>query len=167
MKYTVSIGERTVEVEVQGDTVRLNGNPIGAHLVRIPRTPLRQLVLDGRASTYAMLRSEEGWDVHHRGETWPVAVVDERTRQLRELTGQEGKPKAGGVVKAPMPGLVLRLEVEVGQRVDAGTGVVVLEAMKMENEIKTTGAGVVKTIHVSPGEAVDKGAPLVEVAAET
>jgi pyruvate carboxylase subunit B len=62
---------------------------------------------------------------------------------------------------------VLRLEVEVGQRVDAGTGVVVLEAMKMENEIKTTGAGVVKTIHVSPGEAVDKGAPLVEVAAET
>jgi pyruvate carboxylase subunit B len=167
VKYTVSIGERVVEVEVQGDTVRLNGNPIVAHLMKIPRTPLQQLVLDGRASTYAMLRSDEGWDVHHRGETWPVAVVDERTRQLRELTGQEGKPKVGGVVKAPMPGLVLRLEVEVGQRVEAGAGVVVLEAMKMENEIKSAGAGIVKTIHVSPGEAVDKGAPLVVIGEET
>ncbi|MEE8573603.1 MAG: biotin/lipoyl-containing protein, partial [Gemmatimonadota bacterium] len=105
--------------------------------------------------------------VHHRSETWPVAVVDERTRQLRELTGQQGKQQTGGVVKAPMPGLVLRLEVEVGQRVEAGAGVVVLEAMKMENEIKSTGSGVVKTIHVSVGEAVDKGAPLVEVGEET
>jgi len=167
VKYTVTIGERTVEVEVQGDAVRLNGNPIGAHLVSIPRTPLRQLVLDGRARTYAMLRTDEGWDVHHRGETWPVAVVDERTRQLRELTGQQGKQKTGGVVKAPMPGLVLRLEVEVGQRVEAGAGVVVLEAMKMENEIKSAGSGIVKTIHVSAGEAVDKGAPLLEIGEET
>lgn len=166
MRYTVTIGERTVEVEVEGDVVRLNGSPVGARLVRIPRTPLRQLVLDGRARTYAMLRSDDGWDVHHRGETWPVAVVDERTRQLRELTGQEGRKKSGGVVKAPMPGLVLRLEVEVGQQVDAGAGVVVLEAMKMENEIKSTGAGMVQAIHVAPGDTVDKGAALVEIEPE-
>jgi pyruvate carboxylase subunit B len=166
VKYTVTIGDRTVEIEVHGDTVRLNGDPIEARLIRIPRTPLRQLVLDGRARTFAMLPSDEGWEVYHRGESWPVAVVDERTRQLRELTGQEGKQKLGGVVKAPMPGLVLRVEVEVGQRVDAGGGVVVLEAMKMENEIKSPGGGVVKEIHVAAGEAVDKGAPLVEIGEE-
>ena len=166
MKFTVTVCERTVEVEVQGDTVRLNGTPVSAHLVSVPRTPLRQLVLDGRARTYAMLRADDGWDVHHRGETWPVAVVDERTRQLRELTGQQGKKKVGGVVKAPMPGLVLRLEVDVGQQVDAGVGVVVLEAMKMENEIKSSGSGVVKKIYVSAGEAVDKGEPLVEIGDE-
>jgi biotin carboxyl carrier protein len=67
------------------------------------------------------------------------------------------------VVKAPMPGLVLRLEVEVGQRVEPGTGVVVLEAMKMENEIKAQGSGVVAAIHVEAGQAVDKGTPLVEI----
>ncbi len=166
MKYTVTVGDQVVEVEVRGDVVRVNGSPIEARLVSIPRTPLRQLVLDGRARTYAMLRTGDGWDVHHRGETWPVAVVDERTRQLRELTGQQGGQKAGGVVKAPMPGLVIRVEVEVGQRVETGTGVVVLEAMKMENEIKSVGAGVVKAIHVSAGEAVDKGEPLVDIAEE-
>jgi pyruvate carboxylase subunit B len=62
-----------------------------------------------------------------------------------------------------MPGLVLRVEVEAGQIVEAGTGVVVLEAMKMENEIKAPAPGVVKVVHVSEGQAVDKGVPLVEI----
>jgi biotin carboxyl carrier protein len=62
-----------------------------------------------------------------------------------------------------MPGLVVRVEVEPGQRLDAGAGVVVLEAMKMENEIATPGPGVVKAVHVKEGQAVEKGAPLVEV----
>jgi pyruvate carboxylase subunit B len=65
-----------------------------------------------------------------------------------------------------MPGLVLRLEVEVGQRVETGAGVVVLEAMKMENEIRAAGPGVVRAVHVVVGQAVEKGAPLVELVAE-
>jgi biotin carboxyl carrier protein len=64
-----------------------------------------------------------------------------------------------------MPGLVLRLEVSVGATVRAGQGLIVLEAMKMENEIKAGLAGVVKAIHVAPGQAVEKGAPLVELEA--
>jgi pyruvate carboxylase subunit B len=62
-----------------------------------------------------------------------------------------------------MPGLVLRLEVEVGQRVEPGAGVVVLEAMKMENEIKAPGGGVIAAIHVAAGQAVEKGTPLLEI----
>ena len=73
---------------------------------------------------------------------------------------------AGGKVKAPMPGLVLRVEVEEGQTVAAGAGLVVLEAMKMENEIKAPVAGRVVAVHVIGGQAVDKGMVLVEVTAE-
>ena len=163
MKYSVTVGERTVAVEVRGESVLVDGRPVSGRLSAIPQTPLRQLSLDGRARTLAMLRDAEGWMVQVSGETWAVSVEDERTRQLRALTGQTKRGSGGGVVKAPMPGLVLRLEVEVGQRVEPGTGVVVLEAMKMENEIKAQGSGVVAAIHVEAGQAVDKGTPLVEI----
>jgi pyruvate carboxylase subunit B len=89
--------------------------------------------------------------------------VDQRTHQLRALKqGRQGKD-APGTVRAPMPGLVLRVEVEVGQELAAGGGLVVLEAMKMENEIRSPGPGKVKAILVEPGQAVEKGAPLVEI----
>ncbi len=61
-----------------------------------------------------------------------------------------------------MPGLVLRVHVAPGQQVVAGAGLVVLEAMKMENELKSAASGVVRTVRVKPGEAVDKGQILVE-----
>jgi pyruvate carboxylase subunit B len=61
-----------------------------------------------------------------------------------------------------MPGLVLRVQVAAGQRVAEGGGLVVLEAMKMENELKAPATGVVKAVRVSPGEAVEKGQVLVE-----
>jgi len=64
-----------------------------------------------------------------------------------------------------MPGLVLSVEVEVGQQVVAGGGLVVLEAMKMENEIRASGAGTVKAVLVEVGQAVEKGTALVEVVA--
>jgi pyruvate carboxylase subunit B len=63
-----------------------------------------------------------------------------------------------------MPGLVVRVEVAEGQAVEAGAGLVVVEAMKMENELRATRAGMVKTVHVAVGQAVEKGAALVTLA---
>ena len=71
------------------------------------------------------------------------------------------KVAAGGPVRAPMPGLVVRVEVTVGQEVAAGTGLVVVEAMKMENELRAHSRGLVEQIHVEAGQRVEKGAPLV------
>ena len=66
-------------------------------------------------------------------------------------------------VKAPMPGLVLGVSVDVGQEVQKGDGLLILEAMKMENVIKSIGEGTVKAIHIKQGEAVDKGQLLIEM----
>ena len=63
-----------------------------------------------------------------------------------------------------MPGLVVRVEVAVGQRVEPGAGLVVVEAMKMENELRAPRAGVVREVHVAAGQAVERGAPLVTLA---
>ena len=83
------------------------------------------------------------------------------TRQIRALTGTRRPARGSGIVVAPMPGLVVRVEVAAGQRVDAGAGLVVVEAMKMENELRAPRAAVVAAVHVAPGQAVEKGAPLV------
>ena len=66
-----------------------------------------------------------------------------------------------------MPGLVVRVEVERGQAVAAGDGLVVVEAMKMENELRATHKGIVEQIHVKAGDRVEKGAPLVSLSAES
>jgi pyruvate carboxylase subunit B len=166
VKYTVTVRGRAYEVELHGGEARVDGELMQAALHGVPGSPLRSLVLPGGVVTFAMVRQDSGWRVHAAGEVWEARVVDERTRRLQEMTGTARGIGGHVGVKAPMPGLVLRLEVEVGQHVRTGQGVVVLEAMKMENELTAPIAGTVTGVHVRPGEAVGKGTVLVEVAGE-
>jgi pyruvate carboxylase subunit B len=163
MKYTVAIAGQAFTVEIAGEGVRMNGRVVRAQLQTVPHTPLRQVVVDGASRTFAMVRGREGWAVSHAGECWTAEVQDERARHIRELTAQRTGARRSGAVRAPMPGLVLRVNVEVGQSVEEGAGLVVLEAMKMENEIRAPSAGEIIEIRVEPGEAVEKGVPLVEI----
>jgi len=166
MKYFVRIAERTYEVAVDGGRVTVDGEIFEAHFAAVPSTPLYHLLLGADSWTIAVqeLAGERGgarWALGVVGERVEIDVIDERTRQIQALTGQRPTPASGGVVKAPMPGLVVRVEVQEGQRVDAGAGLVVVEAMKMENELRAPRPGVVSRIHVKPGQTVDKGVPLV------
>jgi len=164
VKYFVSIAGKVVVVELDGAQVTVDGKALGAsHLNALAGTPIRNLVVDHASHTLVMDPVGRGlWAVGSYGERHEVEVIDERTRHIRSLTG--GGQKGGGqsVLKAPMPGLVVRIGVEAGSRVEAGAPLVVLEAMKMENELRATGAGVVKGIKVKPGQAVEKGQVLVE-----
>jgi biotin carboxyl carrier protein len=95
--------------------------------------------------------------------SFEVEALDERTRAIREMTASTAGPAGPAPVKAPMPGLVLRINVKVGDEIAAGHAVAVMEAMKMENELRSVGPGRVKAILVEPGTAVEKGAVLVEL----
>ena len=163
MKYYVTVGSQTFEVDVSGETVQVDGAPVQAHLGAVPGTPLYHLLLGTESWTVAAeeLDAPGRWVLGAGGERREVAVIDERARQIQELTGRRTSGPRGGVVRAPMPGLVVRVEVAVGDPVAAGAGLVVVEAMKMENELRAPGAGVVTTVHVVAGAAVEKGAPLV------
>ena len=168
MKYFVTLRARTYEIEVGGGRVTVDGEPFEAHLAAVPGTPLYHLLLAGSSWTVAAQPLDEGrgtaplrWALGAVGERFEVEAVDDRTRQIQALTGRAKAPASGGVVKAPMPGLVVRVEVVVGQRVEVGAGLVVVEAMKMENELRATRSGVVEVIHIAAGQTVDKGASLV------
>jgi biotin carboxyl carrier protein len=91
-------------------------------------------------------------------------ALDERTRAIRDITAVSAKASGPAPVVAPMPGLIVRVSVKVGDVVQAGQGVVVMEAMKMENELRAAAAGTVKAVNADPGKPVEKGAVLVELA---
>ncbi len=179
MKYYVSIGSTTHEVELDGSRAVLDGVAVDAQLAAVPGTPLYHLLIGAASWTVAADpldgTDEAGgggggagrWALGVAGERVEVAVVDERTRQRGGRAGAVANPDPGvAQVRAPMPGLIVRVEVAEGQRVDAGAGLVVVEAMKMENELRAPRAGVVQAVHVAVGQAVEKGAPLVTVAGD-
>jgi pyruvate carboxylase subunit B len=162
VKYFVAVNGRQVEVELEGGQVTVNGRCIRPRSSRCP-APLRQLLLGDRTLVFSVESPDRGvWHLGHHGDRWEIEVVDERTRHIRSLTGEGQKRSGGGILRAPMPGLVVRVLVEPGQRVAAGAGVVVLEAMKMENQLKAPAEAVVKSVMVSPGKTVEKGEVLVE-----
>ena len=163
MKYIVTVAGREIEVEIDGDQVRVGGRSLSAALRSVPGTPLRHLLVDGRPSTLVLEENGRGhWTIGVEGERWEVEAVDERTRHIRSLTGAATRDRGVAVLKAPMPGLVVRVLAEPGQAVSRGAGVVVLEAMKMENELKASADAKVKTVRVQAGEPVEKGQVLVE-----
>ncbi|HEV2290357.1 MAG TPA: biotin/lipoyl-containing protein [Gemmatimonadales bacterium] len=168
MKYFVDVGGREFVVEVDGGRVTVDGMVIEAHLSRLEGTPLWHLLLGDASCTLVLDADGRGrWRAERFGERWEVEVVDERTRHVRSLTGGGTKAAGPPVLKAPMPGLVVRVPVGVGDTVAAGAGVVVLEAMKMENELRAQAGGRVSAVHVRPGQAVEKGQVLVEFAPTT
>ena len=163
MKYAVLLDGKTIEVEVDGDQVTVDGQTYSATLGVISGTPLRQLLIDERPLTFSVEGAGRGhWALTSAGERWELEVLDERTRHIRSLAAGGNQLRAPSVLKAPMPGLVVRVQVEAGSEVALGAPLVVLEAMKMENELKAASSGTVKAVRVSPGEAVEKGQVLVE-----
>ena len=163
MLYHVTIGGRTWAVDLNGDRVSVDGTEAGAELVALPGTPVRHLLVDGQSTTVVAHRTSDGWMLHVNG--WPVHadVIDERTRAIRAMTNSSAAAQGPRPVRAPMPGLIVRVEVAVGDRVRAGQPVIAMEAMKMENELKAESDAIVTRIAVEQGQAVEKGTVLVEL----
>lgn len=162
MKYEVSLGGRVIEVDLTGARPRVDGVEVEADLVPVAGSELYHLRVDGRSLPLQVRRGEGRgrWEVGVRGRWLAVTAEDERSRVIREMAGAQAV-ESERTITAPMPGLVVRVEVEVGQQVRAGEGVVVVEAMKMENELKAPGDGVVARIDVVAGDTVEKGAVLL------
>jgi pyruvate carboxylase subunit B len=139
------------------------GPPEHAELSDIEGSPVR-IVKIGTHVHRVVVQKRQGrgkytlWVDGYRFET---EALDERTRAIRDLSAATLGPVGPAPIVAPMPGMIVRVSVKAGDRVEAGQGVVVMEAMKMENELRATAAGTVRSVEVSPGTAVEKGALLV------
>jgi len=94
---------------------------------------------------------------------YTVSVRDKYDDMLREMGIDGGKNKKVSDIKAPMPGMVLKVMVESGQKIQKGDALIVLEAMKMENILKAPADGVVRKIHIIKGDKVEKNQVLVNM----
>ena len=164
VKFEAQLDGQTVPVEVSGAEGRYRV-VLGDEVLDVDARPTGGggwSLLLGQASTTADVSEEDGcFVVHVEGETYAIRVEEETRYIIRTRGGAAG---AGGqVLKAPMPGRVVLVEVAVGQVVNPGDGLVILEAMKMENEFKAGVAGTVKEIRVEAGQAVNPGDVLLVI----
>ncbi|HYH44337.1 MAG TPA: biotin/lipoyl-containing protein [Thermoanaerobaculia bacterium] len=144
--YEVTVGERAYQVD---------------HAA--PAPGVHSLIVHGSHHEVTTRRMADGsWAVATGGATTVVEVADPLTYLARQSAGG-GAGRRSRRVEAYMPGRVAGVLVEEGAEVRAGQGVVVLEAMKMQNEILAEHDGVVSRVFVSPGQAVEKGDPLFEM----
>ena len=165
--YTVEIGEMKLTAAADEHGIR-----IGESYDRAPiddGTRLRSFtgrLADGSDLPIYVEEGEEDHEyiVYLRGEAVRIHLVtprDERLLALRKNTRPAGS--VAQIVAAPMPGLLKGILVTEGETVEKGASLCILEAMKMENEIKSPGRLVVKRLIAVPGTAVEKGAPLIEL----
>lgn len=164
MRYVVQLNEERKSVSTESDGILYETEPaVHAELSDIAGSPVRMVKI-GTNVYRVVVQKRQGrgrytlWVDGYRFET---EALDERTRAIRDLSAASAGPTGPAPIVAPMPGLIVRVSVSVGDKVEAGQGIVVMEAMKMENELRATGAGVVKSIEVAAGTAVEKGTLLV------
>lgn len=162
MKYFATIGNNEYVVEITGETITLDGEEVNVDIEQSGVPELYSLLLDG-ASVELLIdaTSADGYTVGLRGERFQVLVEDERTRRLSAGRRGLSAPQGDLPVKAPIPGLVVKILVESGDTVEEGQPLAILEAMKMENEIRAPRIGVIKQIDAAPGNRVEQGAVLM------
>ena len=161
MKFQALVHERALDLDLDGDTLTVDGEPVAFSFQKITEREVL-LLLDGRSFTFTFEEGEGGATrLTHHGRSLYVRLKTERDLLLESLGMETGESAADRELKAPMPGLVLSVLVEPGQEVEAGDGLVVLEAMKMENELRAQHDATVAAVHVGPGAAVGKNDLLI------
>jgi biotin carboxyl carrier protein len=165
MRYTVELAGRAVEVDVEAlpdgrYRLRVDGGvPIEVEAEARPdRVHLR-----GGERTFSLAAAPrgDGLHVHARGHDAVLRVLDERLRRLRARAGGGFAVDGAQAIRSPMPGKIVAVLAKVGDTVAAGQGLVVVEAMKMENELRAAAPGVVARVHVAAGDRVESGAELI------
>jgi len=168
-KYQLRLSDRDVEVEVEENEggaflLRMNSVLFPVSVERIGESARYSLIVDNRPYDIFAEETPHGYHIVIGSHTYAVA-----TRQRRATPAARGgpavpeSPAAGGewVLTSPMIGVVQEVHVSPGDEVEAGAVVVVVEAMKMQNEVRARRAGTVKAVYVSVGQRVEQGTPLV------
>lgn len=164
MQYEVIVDGETYIVHTNREgQLHLNDTPVEVDFAPMGISGLYSLLFNNE-SVEALVEERDGiWYVMFRGDLYEVQVVDERTKLLSARADLDASDSGEITIKAPMPGLVVSIVVELGQEVEEGDTIVILESMKMENELKTPRAGRVERINVSDGDSVEQHQVMVVI----
>ncbi len=164
MKYITTLDGTEYSVEILDEHhVSINDHVLEMDFESVSGQPVYSLIIDGKSYESYVFETEDGWQVLMRGRLYHLTVEDERERRLRAAAGS-GVVEAGEFnLKAPMPGLVISISVAEGAKVEKGQVLVILESMKMQNELKSPKAGTVARVRVKQDESVEQRQTLLSV----
>jgi biotin carboxyl carrier protein len=164
MKYITTIGEKEFEVEVIDERrVMINNQIVQIDFHPISDQPVYSLLIDGKSYEAYVFPMENSWQVLLHGKQYAAQVEDERERRLRAASSESFTSGKEFHLKAPMPGLVITVAVEDGQKVQKGDLLAILESMKMQNELKSPRDGIVSRIRIVAGDSVEQRQTILSV----
>jgi len=164
MKYIATIEEQTFEFEINGeDEILADGDHVAIDFRSIAGQSVYSMLVNGRSYEALVQVEDDNLQVLLRGRLYIVTVEDERQIRLREASSSQTLQHGDFHLKSPMPGLIISIHVSEDQEVSKGDRLIVLESMKMQNELKAPREGIVRNIRVSSGENVDQDQVLLTV----
>jgi biotin carboxyl carrier protein len=164
MRYIATIGEREYLIEIIDEhTLLVNGVRYHIDFESVSEQPVYSLLLDGQSFESYVYEGDEALQVLLHGAHYQAIVEDEREKRLRSTSRSGIAEHAEFHLRAPMPGLVVAIPVSEGQLINKGDVLVVLESMKMQNELKSPRAGTVSRMRVKIGDSVELKQTLLSV----
>lgn len=164
MKYITTVDEKEYLVEIIDDKhISVNGKVVEVDFESVSGQPVYSLIVDGKSHESYVQQGDETWQVLLRGRLFPVKVEDEREKRLRAAGGAGVAESGEYLLRAPMPGLVVTVPVAEGEEVKKGQVLLILESMKMQNELKSPRDGTVGRIRVRAGESVEQKQTLLSI----
>lgn len=164
MKYLTIINNKQFEIEIQRDgSVLVDGVRHEVDFLNLGGS-LYSVIQDTRSLELAIEGDQADIEVLKEGKLYDVKVLDQRALLMAQRKGS--LTMGSGEVNSPMPGLIVEVMVNVGDEVTQGDTVVILESMKMQNELKAPRDGTVQTISCEAGQTVEKGTLLIIIAGE-
>ena len=164
MKYITTIDEKEYLVEIIDDRhVSIDGKIVELDFESVKSQPVFSLIVDGKSYEAYVYQGDEELEVMVKGRLYHSKVEDERERRLRAASGGVVAQSGPFQLKAPMPGLIVAVSVEVGQEVKKGDVLLILESMKMQNELKSPRDGTVGRIQVAAGDSVEQRQKMLTV----
>jgi len=167
MKYVTTINDKTYVIEINDDKrVIVDGVEYAVDFESVSGQPVYSLLIDGHSYEAYVNEAEASgdWQVLIRGDLYTATVEDEREKRLRAAAGAGTGTDIEFSLRAPMPGLIVTVPVAEGAAVHKGDILVVLESMKMQNELKCPRDGQVTRVKVKTGENVEQNQVLVTIA---
>ncbi len=167
MKYYATIGDQTYEIAVdRHGRIVVDGIELTSDMKGIGGRQLYSLLLDNVSHEVVLdpdIDQRNMYDVMVGGQRYLVKVQDERSRRLALVDRNLKPPEGELLIKAPIPGLVVKVPVAPGQQVAEGETLVILEAMKMENELRAPRAGIIHEVRIEPHTQVASGQVLLTI----
>jgi biotin carboxyl carrier protein len=164
MKYITTVNDEEFIIEIEhNNQIVVNGERYEIDFQHLPEADALSLLLNHQSLEAVVEARDDVWEVLTKGELYTVKVQDERAYRLAKARGVASDVAGEVQIKSPMPGLIVAVPVVEGDMVQKGDKIIILESMKMENELRAPKSGVVARVNVAQGASVEKDQVLMVI----